>query len=104
VWDELLGVGKADAIWTDPPYGVAYQTGLTPEEAKRLRRSTDGLEVANDTLASEGLEAFLRAVFGSAVISCREGACWYVASPAGPTFLPSRSCWPSWASGVPRVG
>lgn len=36
----------ADLIWTDPPYGVAYQTKLSVEEAVARHRRTDGLEIS----------------------------------------------------------
>src|SRR3954469_10767217 len=51
-WELLLGGDHADMMWTDPPYGVSYQAGLTPAEAKRQHRRTDGLEVSNDDLTS----------------------------------------------------
>lgn len=38
----------ADLIWTDPPYGVAYQTKLSVEEAVARHRRTDGLEISNE--------------------------------------------------------
>lgn len=83
-WDRLLGGDKADCVWTDPPYGVSYQADLTPEQAKKMHRRTDGLEVANDKLTPDQLADFLRSVFALAMSHTRPGACWYVASPPGP--------------------
>lgn len=76
---ELLGDELAAAMWTDPPFGVSYQKDLTPEQAKKLRRRTDGKEVANDELRGAELEAFL----GRAFDACRleKGAAVYVAAP-----------------------
>lgn len=87
VYDTLLGENRANLVWTDPPYGVSYQTDLSPEEARRLNRRTDGLTVSNDTLTAESLQDFLSEAFGAAMAHCRGGACWYVASPSGPQFL-----------------
>ena len=55
---------EADLMWTDPPYGVAYQTKLSTEEAVARHRRTDGLEVANDQ--PEDIPALLAAAFGEA--------------------------------------
>jgi ParB-like chromosome segregation protein Spo0J len=51
--ERLMDGAEADILWTDPPYGVAYQTKLSREEAVARRRRTDGLEVANDALTPE---------------------------------------------------
>ena len=74
-------LGSADLMWTDPPYGVAYQTKLSTEEAVARRRRTDGLEVSNDDLTPEGTRALLVAAFSAAPL--RPGAAFYVASPSG---------------------
>lgn len=86
VWVVTLGGQHADLLWTDPPYGVAYQADLTPEQARRLRRRTDGLEVANDKLTGEKLVVLLQEVFTLGLEHVRPGACWYVTAPPGPTF------------------
>ena len=51
-------------MWTDPPYGVAYQTKLSVEEAVARHRRTDGLEVPNDQ--PDDIPALLSAAFGLA--------------------------------------
>lgn len=76
VWDLLLGGDKADMVWTDPPYGVAY-----------IGKTKDALTIENDTLSEDGLDDFLRAVFGVAMVSTNPGAAWYVAGPPGPLHL-----------------
>lgn len=73
VWAALLGDGKADAVWTDPPYGVSY-----------VGKTADALTIENDSLDEPGLDALLRDAFGHALANTRPGACWYVAAPAGP--------------------
>jgi site-specific DNA-methyltransferase (adenine-specific) len=71
-------------MWTDPPYGVAYQTKLSTEEAVARHRRTDGLEVANDQ--PEDIPALLTAAFGHAPL--RAGGAFYVASPSSGDVLP----------------
>jgi DNA modification methylase len=73
--------GEADLLWTDPPYGVAYQTKLSLEEAVARHRRTDGLEVANDTLTPEATRALVSASLRWAPL--KAGGAFYVASPSG---------------------
>ncbi len=78
-------IPDADILWTDPPYGVAYQTKLSTEEAVARHRRTDGLEVANDQ--PEDIPALLRAAFGLAPL--KPGGSFYVASPSSADVLPT---------------
>lgn len=79
-WSALLPDHELlDAVWTDPPYGVSYQAGLTPEQARKLHRRTDGLEVKNDRLTGAQLAELLRAALGRAKAATRPGGAWYVA-------------------------
>ena len=73
--DALMNGRVANAVFTDPPYGVEY-VGKT-KEAKTIQN--DG---------SEGLEELLRDTLGNAAAVCEKGGVWYVAAPAGPQFLP----------------
>ena len=75
---------EADLMWTDPPYGVAYQTKLSTEEAVARHRRTDGLEVTNDQ--PEDIPALLASAFGHAPL--RAGGAFYVASPSSGDVLP----------------
>ena len=71
---QALGGGQMfDMLWTDPPYGVSY-----------VGKTKDALTIENDSLDDQGLEDFLRAALGCAFATCRAGASWYVAAPAGP--------------------
>ena len=71
---QVLGGGQMfDMLWTDPPYGVSY-----------VGKTKDALTIENDSLDDAGLTDFLRAALGCAWATCREGASWYVAAPAGP--------------------
>ena len=68
--ERLLGGDVADAMWTDPPYGVDYVGG-----------TVDALTMDNDGAA--GLQALLRGAFTAAGSVLAEGAAIYVAHPAG---------------------
>ena len=70
----LMGEDRADAMWTDPPYGVDY------EGKRTLRR-----KIENDV--SDGLAMMLLAVFTNADTSLRPGAPIYVACPGGPRLV-----------------
>ena len=80
---QLMKDKFADMVWTDPPYGVSYQKDLTPEQAKKMRRRTDGLEVMNDSLEGNQLFDFLLKSFTNLLSKCKDGATWFVASPQG---------------------
>ena len=57
----LMGGKEADLVITDPPYGVAYEADIAPEDRKKLRRSTtrSNLQIKNDTLREDNLVEFL---------------------------------------------
>ncbi|HEV8282245.1 MAG TPA: DNA modification methylase [Candidatus Limnocylindrales bacterium] len=65
----LAGGGLADCLWTDPPYGVAYE-GKTE---RHLRIRNDDPETSDDVIAG----AFRLAPLGPS-------APFYVSAPAGP--------------------
>lgn len=71
----LLGADEADLLWTDPPYGVAY-------EGKTAAR----LSIAGDGAAS--VESLLDASFAAIDSALRPGAPLYVCHPAGALALP----------------
>jgi site-specific DNA-methyltransferase (adenine-specific) len=71
----LMDSQKADMVWTDPPYGVAY-----------VGKTKDALTIDNDALDEAGLEVLLRSSLVNALAATREGGAWYVAAPAGPLF------------------
>ena len=92
-YERLLGGARPSMLWTDPPYGVAY-------EGKTERR----LRIAGDT--ADGLEALLRAAFAEIDGVLAPGAALYVAHPAGPGSLVFGSCWRAGLAVAPdaRVG
>lgn len=67
----------AEMVWTDPPYGVAYES----KGAKVAR------PIRGDDLDLATLEALLRDSLGPALRQTRPGSPWYVACPAGPSLL-----------------
>jgi site-specific DNA-methyltransferase (adenine-specific) len=69
-YQALMGKAKAQLLWTDPPYGVAY-TGKT----------TRALTIAND--GAEGLDQLLADSFAAIDARLVAGARLYVAHPAG---------------------
>ena len=72
-----MGAERADMMWTDPPYGVAY-----------VGKTGDALTLDNDRLDPEALEAFLLDCFTRAQAhAIKPGAALYVASPAGPLSM-----------------
>jgi site-specific DNA-methyltransferase (adenine-specific) len=50
---KLLDGEKVDLLITDPPYNVALGYHMTPEEAKRIKRRTDGLIIENDEFKND---------------------------------------------------
>lgn len=84
--DKLMDGGKADMVWTDPPYGVAVVGGsraLSPA----TRKSLGGKTIQNDELDLDQLQTFLTSALGNASAISKPGATWFVAAPAGPMFL-----------------
>jgi DNA modification methylase len=81
----VLAGATADIVWTDPPYGVGYQTKLSRQEAVARHRRTDGLEVTNDQ--PEDIPGLLRAALALAPL--RPGGSFYLASPSSADVLPA---------------
>jgi len=67
-----LGDATADILWTDAPYGVAYQSHMAEGgTASRFR------PIENDDLEPEALKTFLTAAFTNAAAGMRQGAAVY---------------------------
>lgn len=69
----LLGDERAHMVWTDPPYGVAYEG-----------KTKDKLTIQNDTLSLDALTDFLANALTATKDATLPGALWYVAAPHGP--------------------
>lgn len=67
----LLDGTLADAVWTDPPYGVSY-----------VGKTADALTISND--GADEFETVLDGAFDSILTAAKPGAPVYVAAPAGP--------------------
>ena len=61
----VLGGARAYAVWTDPPYNVAYEGSAG--------------SIKNDALSDEEFGKFLNSAFGSAIAMMKPGAPIYVA-------------------------
>lgn len=66
----LMGDVVADAMFTDPPYGVAY-----------IGKTRDALTIANDALTPQATEDLIVSALERSPL--RPGAAFYVCSPAG---------------------
>jgi DNA modification methylase len=72
-----MGSARAHAMWTDPPYGVAY-----------VGKNKAALTIANDDLKGDALREFLVRGFSAAGRrALGDGAAVYVAHPAGALSL-----------------
>jgi DNA modification methylase len=70
--EKLMDGKKADMVFTDPPYGVAY-----------VGKTKDALTIQNDALGDEGTRLLVADALRIAPI--KTGAVFYVCSPAGNT-------------------
>lgn len=69
---KALGGARADALWTDAPYGVAYQSHMAEGgTASRFK------PIENDDLNPAALQAFLTTCFRNAAAGMRPGAAFY---------------------------
>lgn len=80
--EDAVGGVRANAMWTDPPYGVDYKGGFNANK----KRPSD-LIVQNDALEGDALADLLRAVFSAAFEAMDEGSPVYICAPAGPLNL-----------------
>jgi DNA modification methylase len=74
-WERLLEGAKADLLFTDPPYGVAYVGGTKKK-----------LTIKNDDITPEQLRELLARSLSLAWLHTKPGAAWYVCAPGGPLF------------------
>jgi DNA modification methylase len=75
-----------DVVWTDPPYGVAYEA--MADRPKPKQRAKQHKQIENDGVDLGDLESFLRDVFGFAYERTAPGGSWYVAAPDQPARHP----------------
>ena len=76
---KLCDGATMDLLITDPPYNVDYGNYKDAEEAKRLKRRTDGKTVENDSWSTpEEFQAFLATAYSIANENMRDGAAFYI--------------------------
>jgi len=68
----LMGSDKADMIWTDPPYGIAYKTSSTKRSDKI------GRGILNDALNKNQFKILLSGFLQNAVSFSKDNAAWYI--------------------------
>jgi len=82
--ERLMAGAKADMVWTDPPYGVSYESAGRRMARERGNTSVkQHAPIANDELRGHDLASLLRASFGNAASATKPGSAWWVASPQG---------------------
>jgi len=74
--NRLMDGAKADMIFTDPPYGIAY-VGKTKKR----------LTIQNDAMSDEDFSAFLGKAFGAMRNACDGGTPYYICYADGKTML-----------------
>lgn len=75
---QALGGQLADLLWTDPPYGVSYQSNYAVDQATGKHSRSRFARIENDDLTPEQLLPFLTAAFANAAAGMRPGAAYYV--------------------------
>lgn len=82
---KVMGGGKADMIFTDPPYGVAIgDKNKVLQSVQPSGRIEDN--IANDTLPADELYKVLRQAMENVRECTAADACYFVASPPGGDF------------------
>ena len=81
VVERVMGGERADMVFTDPPYNVAYQDNESIESLKARNRRTDGLVVSNDSMTDDEFDEFLVAFLDE--LPLIEGGAFYLCAPPG---------------------
>ena len=78
----LMGGGRANMIFTDPPYGVAIGD---KNKALNAVNGSHGIErnIENDNLDVDALYDLLRQAMSNGRESCTDDACYFVCAPPG---------------------
>ena len=83
VYAKLMGDDRAHMVWTDPPYGISYEKGLTAEQRKMFKRRGESRPIINDDLRGDELQTLLSDAFTQMLAFSEVGASWFVAGPQG---------------------
>ena len=70
----LMGGAKADMVFTDPPYGVSYDTDTRP--SGKPKKSLGA--VTNDDLSDESFSSLLTLSIANMINVMAEDAAWYI--------------------------
>lgn len=65
---KLMGEDRADMVWTDPPYNVAYEG-----------KTKDALKIQNDEMSAESFYQFLYDAYSNMLMFTKPGGAIYVA-------------------------
>lgn len=76
----LMDGEKADMVFTDPPYNIAYGTSKNPKWGKKWNGNSDG-PIANDNMSSDDFKTFCYGWAKSIEAVC--DGCVYVWGPPG---------------------
>ena len=77
---KLMGGGKADLVFTDPPYGVSIGSkNEMLNSFQKAGRCTHNIE--NDTLSADDLRGLMVGAMTNARLSCAPDACYYITAP-----------------------
>jgi hypothetical protein len=76
--EKLMGGAKADMVFTDPPYNVAYNPDAAPTNADKRRTKNPLGTIKSDAMSGDDFLEFLRSVFACLLA---------VSSPGAPTYV-----------------
>jgi DNA modification methylase len=79
--EKLIAGQKADMVFTDPPYGMAYGGGRAAGSTKKGARVKAHGMILGDDKTGEDLIALVREALLSAVASSKNGAASYICFP-----------------------
>lgn len=82
--ERLMDGEKADMVFTDPPYGVAY-----------VGKTKDKLTIESDDFDEKKLSEYVAKWFDGVNLATRDGAYWLATVPAGPLHEIFLSDWKS---------
>jgi len=82
--ERLMNGEKADMVWTDPPYGVGYESlGRRMSIKAGNTKKKQHRAIANDDLRAMDLGYLLQGAFSNLVANTIPGSSWFVAGPQG---------------------
>jgi len=82
--DRLMAGAKANMVWTDPPYGISYESlGRRMARERGDRSVKQHAAIANDDLRSDQLGELLDGAFAQLIAVTNPGSSWFVAGPQG---------------------